>query len=423
MKKLIIFLVVVLFCYVGYLYAEPKVYTKGLGVDEQTAIYEGLGNATIGRAVTATLHVSPNGDNTDGSTWAKAYTTIQGALDTASTDGDDCTLILISPHATNYDINTTGDPTWSANVILKGSHRLWAAIKNTHASATSVMKFTGKASIEDLAIFTQGSVSGVIFTKSGFRVRHCGFNSESTTGATKSIHLDGSSAFIRGGIMDEVEFRGNVAYTTALYLDTAKINRFECLHIHNAIKGIQIVDADSDYNTFINCDIGDSALAIDIDGGNEQHFNGITLHHNTTNIEDAVKDHIFENIRGQFEITVQPDNFTGFAVAGGGGADTWGTLTEVMTSGTSNLKPFRIVATQIEADASEKFRIQFTVDGGATYYDDIQVEGSANAVKRESTASPSGTEYIFNVGSGVSARVKSESGGDNVIIWIERQEI
>jgi len=78
-----------------------------------------LGDASILRAVTATLRVSPNGTGVDGLSWRTAYTTIQDALDAASTDADDCTLILISPHTTNYDIDTTGDPTWAANVILK----------------------------------------------------------------------------------------------------------------------------------------------------------------------------------------------------------------------------------------------------------------------------------------------------------------
>ena len=54
--------------------------------------------SSIGMAVTKTLYVSPNGNNTIGINWDTAFTTIQGALAVASTDADDCTLILISPH-------------------------------------------------------------------------------------------------------------------------------------------------------------------------------------------------------------------------------------------------------------------------------------------------------------------------------------
>ena len=108
-----------------------------------------LGNASIGRAVSATLHVSPNGTGADGLSWRTAFTTIPDALDACSTDDEDCTLILISPHGAGYyDIDTTGDPTWSANVILKGTHRNWAKIKNDHETSTSILKLVQKTIAE-----------------------------------------------------------------------------------------------------------------------------------------------------------------------------------------------------------------------------------------------------------------------------------
>ena len=45
-----------------------------------------FGMPTVGKAVTATLYVSPNGNGTDGSSWTRAYTTIQAALDAAAID-------------------------------------------------------------------------------------------------------------------------------------------------------------------------------------------------------------------------------------------------------------------------------------------------------------------------------------------------
>jgi len=143
-----------------------------------------IGTQVIGVAVTHTLHVSPDGDNSTGKTWGTAFTTIQAALDTASTDANDCTLILVAPVTTFYDINTTGDPTWAANVIIQGSHRNWAKIQNSHASATSIMKLTGKAALMDLYFnLGSGSSNGVILTQSGFRVDNCQFVGEDLTGA------------------------------------------------------------------------------------------------------------------------------------------------------------------------------------------------------------------------------------------------
>ena len=232
-------------------------------------ILNGTGMATAGRAVTATLFVSPDGNDADGLTWDTAYTTIQGALDAASTDANDCTLILIAPTATFYDIATTGDPTWSCNVHIQGTHRIWAAIRNEHASATSVFKFTGKASIQDLAIFTEDGVDGVIFTKSGWRVRNCGFNSSGTDAANTSVYIDGSAAVTRGGIMEDVQFIGNVANTTAIHINKSTVNEFRNIHVHTCLVGLHIEDAASDLNTFYNCDFGDCALGMDLDAGNE----------------------------------------------------------------------------------------------------------------------------------------------------------
>ena len=40
-----------------------------------------IGSGSIGRAVTDTLYVSPEGAGTNGKTWAGAFTTIQDAIE------------------------------------------------------------------------------------------------------------------------------------------------------------------------------------------------------------------------------------------------------------------------------------------------------------------------------------------------------
>lgn len=44
-------------------------------------------------------------------------------------------MILVGPHATYYDIDTTGDSTWTGNYEIKGTHRLWAPVRNEHNGA------------------------------------------------------------------------------------------------------------------------------------------------------------------------------------------------------------------------------------------------------------------------------------------------
>jgi len=173
-----------------------------------------IGASTIEMGVTDTLYVCPNGSGTDGTTWDRAFTTIQDALAAASTDADDCTLIMISPHATNYDINTTGDPTYSGNYILRGNQRNWAKVMNTHGTATSILKFTGKVSLECLNFnLGTGSTDGVIFAKGGFRAKKCMFVGEDLTGAAVMLQTDGASVHKNGRIRD-CNFLGHTTHET-----------------------------------------------------------------------------------------------------------------------------------------------------------------------------------------------------------------
>jgi len=382
---------------------------------------ESTGSSVTGRAVTATLYVSPDGNGSDGSSWSNAYTTIQDALDAASTDANDCTLILVGPTATYYDINTTGDPTWSGNYEIKGTHRLWAPVRNEHSDATSIFKFTGKASIEDLALFSTdngagGSVGGVIFTKSGYRVRHCGFNSEATTHANTSIHIDGSAAFVRGGRIEDVQIQGHVTHTTGLYMDTAKINTTTRVNFHNCLTGIQIINADSDGNYFWQLEIGDCAIGLDLDAGNEQHFESVSFHGNTVNVDDEVGDHGWSNIFGQFAIEMSPADLTGTSITAGDGA--YGSDTELIAANAID-KPFKVISYQLAPSHDENTLIRLSANSGAPYF----TESIFATKKNKATGAGMGTDFVFNKGTRISASVHSPDSGRTVAIWLEVQEI
>lgn len=407
---------------------QQTVQLKKTGAQRYTLYYHStsldeIGAGISGRAVTDTLYVNPNGTGVDGKTWANAYTTIQDALDAASTDADDLTQIVISPHTTYYDINTTGDPTWTGNYELIGPHRKWAPIRNTHASATSILKFTGKASIRDLAISQTGAVNGVIFTNSGARVRHCGFNSENCTGAVTAIHLDGSAAATKAAIIEDVQVQGNVSYTTALHINASSVNEVSHFHAHTCLAGIKFSGAASDSNNFHQIDIGDSAIGIDIDAGNDQLFDNVIFHHNTKNIDDEVGDSSWNNIQGEFNVSIEPNDFTGVTVNTHANADTFGTDTEIRAAATSTDGPFKVAAYVIEASAAEKFRVRFSSDSGSTHFADIMTEGEVNNIKSQAKQASDATDHIFNKGTKISASAKCESGGESVVVWLKLQDI
>lgn len=382
-----------------------------------------LGAGIIGRGVTNTLYVSPNGDGSDGTTWAKAYTTIQGALDAASTDGDACTLILISPHTTNYDINTTGDPTYTGNYILKGTHRNWAKIKNNHASATSILKFTGKTSLIDLNFnLGSGSNNGVIMTHGGWRIYDCQFVGEDLTGAATAVWIDGDTT-IKHGKMDDVDFLGHATHMTALKLDNASRNHISHAHIHECTTGVHIVNASSDENYFKNSDIGSCGIGFDIDAGNEQHLTNISFHGNTTNIDDEVGDHIYERLYGEFPGCMCPDNLTGVTLTAHADANTYGSDTEIKSAAESTV-PFRITGYIVELNVAQKYEIRLSDDSGSTFFDYLMMDAAVGIQSTVASDFPPGTEYIFNKGTRISGSVKAESGGgDTCKIWLKSQII
>jgi len=374
-----------------------------------------LGNATIGRAVSATLRVSPNGTGVDGLSWRTAFTTIQDALDAASADDEDCTLILIAPHGAGYyDINTTGDPTWAKNVILKGTHRNWAQIRNDHAGATSILKLTGRASAMDLNFNLGTGNNGLILTRGGWRCYGCQFIGLNLTSPATAFWADGAAT--KHGKIINCDFLGVKTQMTAVKVDDTLYSRFHDLVIHDCLKGIHVLGTAPDHNDFDYLDIGGCAIALDIDTGSGQHFKDIVFHGNDVNVDDEVGDHHWNKIYGAFSIEFDPSDLAGVQV-NCGAAGVYGADTELKA--VADNAPFRVVGYNFAPSANEWYNIRFSADSGSTWFDDVLVDGN----KHLGINAPSGTEFIFNKGTRISASAKSVTGGNNVKVWLNIQEI
>ena len=379
-----------------------------------------LGNAALGRAVTATLRVSPNGSGADGLSWRTAYQTINAALDAASTEGDDCTLILVAPHATNYDINTTGDPTWSANVVLQGAFRNWSKVMNSHATATSIMKLTGKSAVIDMNFnLGEGPLNGLILTHGGCRVRRCQFVGEDLTdGPSIALYLNHASGGKHAKVED-CDFLGGVDDMIAVGINQFGYSVFSDLRIHECAVGIGIMGANSDGNQFRNIGIGGCFVGIDIDAGNHQHFRDVLFHDNTVNVTDAVHDHIWSDIKGEFPITIEPDDMAGVTLTADAAADVWGPDTEIRAAVDSTV-PFRIVAEIVEPQIAQWYHLRLSSDSGVTFFDRFMV----STARATGAFAPAGTEYIFNAGTRISGSIKAESAGsDTMQVWLKIQEV
>ncbi len=383
--------------------------TDALLVNQQ----DDVGPQSLARAITATLRVSPDGDGTDGLTWATAYQTPQAAFDAASTDANDCTLVLIVP--ATYDIDMTGNPSWAANLEVRGTHRGWGMIQNGHGTATAVMRFTGRVSITDITINPGATaIDGVIITSDSPRLRRVMMECEDATGAMTGITLSGGAEH---AVLEDVEVHGAVAYTTGLLLNNAPHNHFENLQLHDCLTGLQITDGLSDTNEFHHCDFHDCALGIDIDAGNGHTFDDILFSNCTRNVDDEVGDHHWSNINGAFDVAILPDDLTGVAVSTGG-AGVYGSDTEILAAaGRDN--PFRVVTYYFDPSTSEWYQVRLSDDSGTTFFDVLQFDAN----KQRGNSASSGTEHIFNRATRISASARDVSGGDTVQVWVGIQEI
>jgi len=395
-------------------------YDDSLLMAEVGGIRGDAGSQVVNRTITGMLRVSPSGDGTDGLTWDTAYQTIPSALDAASTNVNDCTLILVTPSSAGYDINTTGNPTWSANVILKGTHRNWAKVVNTHESATSILKLTGKSAVCDLNFDLGTSGNGLIMEHGGVRVYSCQFIGINLASAGVGLILSNSNA--KHCKVVDCDFRGNVTYMKGLEFSNFGYSLLEDIRIHDCLTGVHIHGANSEENLFFNTDIGDCATAVDIDEGNQQHFYKLILHRNTVNIDDEVGNHIFMDVFGELSVIVAPSNLTGVTVNTGGSGDVWGNDTELRSAALAT-KPFRVLGLFSVLSSSDKYLVRLSADSGSSYFGAFILEGGVNVAVRTVTPQPQGTEFIFNKGTRISASIKSETGNDNIEAWLELQEI
>jgi hypothetical protein len=383
-----------------------------------TATDRNVGAPTSGMAITQTLYVSTVGTGVDGLSWVTAFNTINEALDAASTDAGDSTLILIAPSTTAYDINVTGDPTWAANVILQGTYRTWTRIVNTHASATSILKLTGKSGLISLNFDLEaGTHNGLVMSSPGFLVQGCFFTGTAVTGAATMLDLSAGAQVLNGRVMD-CEFIGNATHVTAIKLTKIAYSIFMDLRIGDCLKGIHITDATSDANHLEDILLHSSTIGFDIDAGNSQHFVNILLHDCTTNFDDEVGDHMFHGIANQFPITTYPDNLTGTSIPTHASGSTWGVDTELRSAATATV-PFAITGIVGIPSASEMYRVRLSSDSGSTHFLDVIIDST----KKASAALPSDTDYIFNIGTRISGSAQSVSGGNTIDVWLKVQEL
>ena len=369
-------------------------------------------------AFTDTLFVSTAGDNSDGSSWDRAYTSLLTALNWIEANQQNGEVHCIMLQAGNWDLNLTGVPTFTANIAIYGvDARHQAYISNGHATATGVLQFTGWCSINNLCIDCGTGEIGINVNgagANGSRLRKICFDCAALAAGADAVLLDGGVSFVK--IWDCV-INGEITNTSGIRLN----NAFDCIikevKIHDALVGLQSDHADDDDNEFSNCHLHGCATGVQIAnaGATDNHFDKIFFHNNTTRINDLGTTTIFTNIvLGVQAQIVAPDDVAGVLVVSAAGANNW-TAAAVQIRAAS-ATPFKIIGIAYECAVAERTGIRLFSDGGTIPIYQTLVETGA-AVAAGALITPIDPIWC-NQGLAIHAEVKSEAGGNNVLIWI-----
>lgn len=369
-----------------------------------------------------TLYVSVAGDNSDGSSWNRAYTNLRTAMDWIEANQITGQTHCIILGAGNWDMNLTGVPTYTANIAIFGTDsRNQAVILNSHATATGVLRFTGWCSINNICIDCGTGEIGIEIEgvgAIGSRIRKVCFYCEALAGGADAILLDGGVSYVK---IWDCTIHGEITNTSGIRLNDAHDCIIQEIKIHDTLVGLQSDHANDDDNEFINCHIHGCATGIQLvnAGSTNNHFEHIYFSGCTARISDVATTTLFTNIYVAATIaSISPTDLTGQAITAAGAGNWTAVAVQIVAA---SAKPFYIIGYSYECSAAERYGLRLYIDGGTNpVVDEVIETGAAIAGKTEFS---NFTKIWGNQGLAIHGRIKSETGGNDMNVWIKLQII
>jgi len=373
---------------------------------------------------TEILYVSPDGDDSDGKSWAGAINDLWEAMGMASSSSTAMTLIVCAP--STYDINQAGDPTVAKNLHIRGvggDQGVGVQIENNHASATSVLKFTKKISIYNLGINLGTSNNGLIISGSDAiqgRLENVDIVMSGLTSQKVGVTYENCSFHSNY----KVYFIGNTTHAIGLKFDNLQYYiDFDCLYL-DCLIGITSTHADNDYMVFTNPFIHGCVTGVSLTG---QGCDGFILDqpsfvHNITNFTAHADDH-YHIMTPRFDyefVFIYPTTASGSVEITGAGADTYGSWTEVIPVSTIT-KPFRIIGIGLggTSDSNAVYLLQIGYGASNTIIATVPIQGGVKG-----TAVPDLNSGIIPENTAVSARIQTSNGGNDTLnLFIQYTEV
>lgn len=372
------------------------------------------------------LYVDPlNGDNTDGCTWATAFTTFAGAYAAAITVANASTEIRLA--FGTYDLNIAGAFSLNKNLIINGGFAKVVNFTNTHASATGVFSIDSAVGvyITNCSITCHSGASyqfGIKFNFLG-RLDNVRIDMSATTVATSGVLINAGTS---GCVFNKVLMGGNGVDSIGFDAQGNGLNECFDLRFFMCAVGLKVSGGNSKYSQYDTLRINWCTLGIQVDVGNDFNaFLNIYFLNLTNNVvNNAISTQLWRLIYPQHEhrnlypttcvtgILLQSD-LLGVTVAG-----VYGDWTTIIPAGTL-IKPFRITGVFLDtASTNRMYQWQLRVGVGHEILEHI-MSGVSNPQMITDM-----TDSIHNQSSAVDMRLQTNAAINTTAdVWIQYELI
>jgi hypothetical protein len=302
----------------------------------------------------------------DCSSWNHACT-FRTAVGKTSNTFQDIIHLGEGAHDTNNGSDGTGTTITAVGVSIIGQGTPWAcnaALINSHASASMVLKVTGNGfNIEKIHFLNTGQADeNVIFLNINGSVdgsiKDCRFDQADTATSGTGILFDNSSANYH---METLTFYNVEDY--AIQTNGMTGIHAEHIHIDRGGVGIDFNGASDGEMCFDRIYIHRATTGISVTGASVDNvfFDKVIFTHNTTNIsENGTYDGIhWQNVEAAHKkILVYPAN-AGTVITTGDGAWTWTASPTTIIPSSTISNPFYITAINVQAfDSTQTYKIE-----------------------------------------------------------------
>jgi len=365
---------------------------------------------------TQTFYLSPDGDDSDGSSFERAYTTLAAVQAAANSDTNKFTAVMCAKGT--YDVNVSGSFIFTKQLHLFGITRGNTIFQNTHASATGVFTLNAFCMFSNIQVSCGTGNSGVLFEASGngSRMYNCYINGTTSTGAVNLIEL--STGY--NNRFEDVYIIGNPAsiLTTAMEINTASYAAtfINCTAAYTAI-GVNLDNTINQFCIFSEIELISCTAGINIEAANTINvFRHINITGATTPINDegSLTNWNHDILSDSLHAHLIPDDLVGVQITAAAGAGNWTAVEVELYAAVAATEPYIITGLVFENDTLEKYELRLSSDGGTTYFWTGIIEAAADRSQR--------IEFLpkhIRQGTQIVGSIRSETGGNDTLVWLK----